>query len=558
MSTNGATHKNRAAALFTSYGLTVLLVAAATAVRWGLGYAFGPMPPFLTFYPALMLAALIGGLGPGLVATGLGGLAANYFFIPPIGSLRITNFGDGVALGLFCFVGASISIITDRLRAARAGQARRESEERYRTLFDAMTEGFALHEIICDEKGKPCDYRFLEINPAFERLTGLKRDDLLGKTVRDVMPETEPYWIETYGKVALTGEPVHFENFASSLQRHYEVFAYSPAPGQFAALFTDVTVRKKAEIALQASEQRWATTLSRIGDAVIATDVAGRITFMNAVAEEMTGWTLEEASVRPMTEVFNIINEQTRGEVENPVAKVLRQGMVVGLANHTILVKKDGTEVPIDDSGAPIRDGDGHTTGVVLVFRDITGRREAEEALRKARDELEERVIERTEALRRQADLLELAYDAIILRDLDSRVIFWNARARDVYGFTEDEAIGQVSLTLLQTKFSMPFEEHMEVLTREGHWEGELTHMAKDGRRLVVLSRQALQRDESGRPVAIMEMNLDITEQKRIEAQLRQAQKMEALGTLSGGIAHDFNNILAAIIGFTELVHDVV
>ena len=116
-----------------------------------------------------------------------------------------------------------------------------------------------------------------------------------------------------------------------------------------------------------------------IGDAVIATDVEGKIAFMNAVAEEMTGWTLIEAATKPVTEVFNIINEQTRSQVENPVAKVLREGMIVGLANHTILVKKDGTEVPIDDSGAPIRDKDGNTTGVVLVFRDITERKRAGE-----------------------------------------------------------------------------------------------------------------------------------------------------------------------------------
>ncbi len=131
--------------------------------------------------------------------------------------------------------------------------------------------------------------------------------------------------------------------------------------------------------ALRTSEERWSTTLSSIGDAVIATDVKGKITFMNAVAQGLTGWTLEEAAAKPVTEIFNIINEQTRTQVENPVTKVLREGMIVGLANHTVLIRKDGSEIPIDDSGAPIRDEVGNTRGVVLIFRDITERKEAEE-----------------------------------------------------------------------------------------------------------------------------------------------------------------------------------
>jgi PAS domain S-box-containing protein len=135
---------------------------------------------------------------------------------------------------------------------------------------------------------------------------------------------------------------------------------------------------------LRESEQRWATTVASIGDGIITTDVVGRITFMNAIAESLTGWKLNEASQKPVVEVFNIINEHTRQKVESPVAKVLEKGNIIGLANHTILVRKDGKEVPIDDSGAPIRDLNGKTTGVVLVFRDITERKRAEDELREA------------------------------------------------------------------------------------------------------------------------------------------------------------------------------
>jgi PAS domain S-box-containing protein len=145
--------------------------------------------------------------------------------------------------------------------------------------------------------------------------------------------------------------------------------------------FVDITERKLAYEALTESEQRYSTTLASIGDAVITTDIEGKINFMNGVAEELTGWKFAEASKMPTKAVFDIVNEHTRLEVENPIAKVLEKGAIIGLANHTILIRRDGTEVAIDDSGAPIKDYDGNTTGVVLVFRDITERKRVEEEL---------------------------------------------------------------------------------------------------------------------------------------------------------------------------------
>jgi PAS domain S-box-containing protein len=259
--------------------------------------------------------------------------------------------------------------ITDRTKAE---SALKESEKKYSSLFNTMLEGFALHEIICDANDKPVNYAFLDINPAFEQLTGLKKDTIIGKTVLEVMPDTEPVWIEKYGNVALTGVPVSFENYSRALQRYYHVVAFSPQKKYFAVIFNDITEQKHTEQLIADEKERLAVTLRSIGDGVITTDTHGNITNMNNVAEELTGWKLHEAQGMPLSTVFNIINETTRKACENPVTKTLATGMVVKLANHTLLISRNGVERIIADSGAPIIDNNHKIIGVVLVFRDIT------------------------------------------------------------------------------------------------------------------------------------------------------------------------------------------
>ena len=145
------------------------------------------------------------------------------------------------------------------------------------------------------------------------------------------------------------------------------------------SMFADVTRLKQVEETLRVTEQQLSTTLRSIGDAVISTDAAGRVSFLNEVAETLTGWGTEEARGVPLDQVFNIVDESTRRPVESPVAEVIREGGIVGLTNHTILVRRNGTEISIDDSAAPIRDSKGGLVGVVLIFRDITKKRREDE-----------------------------------------------------------------------------------------------------------------------------------------------------------------------------------
>lgn len=202
--------------------------------------------------------------------------------------------------------------------------------------------------------------------------------------------------------------------------------------------------RKTMELAEQ--REFFRVTLSSIGDAVISTDTESRITFLNPVAEAMTGWKSDEAIGQPLENVFHIINEQTRKPAPNPVAKVLREGTVVGLANHTALIARDGNETAIADSAAPIRDGTGKISGVVMVFHEVTEQRRAEAALREshqllsqAHDELEKRVHERTAELKNANENL---------RDLSTRLLKLQDEERRRLARELHDSVGQILAAL--------------------------------------------------------------------------------------------------------------
>ncbi len=201
------------------------------------------------------------------------------------------------------------------------------------------------------------------------------------------------------------------------------------------------------------------------------------------------------------------------------------------------------------------------TTSVKLRFQNsglvsyITEHRRMEEELHKSHERLELCVKERTAELARQAHLLELTHDAIVVRDMEGRITFWNKGAEEMYGWSRDETLGEIVFDLLETEYPGGMDKAEVMRCSEGWWEGEVIQKARDGSRITVASRCAPQ-TENGVQIGVLAIDTDITEQKRVEEQLRQSQKLEALGTLAGGIAHDFNNILAAIIGFTELADD--
>jgi len=273
-------------------------------------------------------------------------------------------------------VRAVIAIAHDITERKQAEEALKESEEKYRNLFMNMTEEVHFWKLVRDEEGRIKTWRLVDANPPTLKTWGKTLEGIKGKTTDEIFgPGATEHYMSVVQKIMTEGVPYSFEDYFRNLDKYFR-FTSVPLGDYFITTGADITGIKKIQEALQESEQRYATTLASIGDAVIATDIEGRVTFMNTVAEKLTGWTLDEASMVPAKAVFNIINEYTLQKVDDPITKVLENGAIIGLANHTILVRKDGTEVPIDDSGAPIKDRNGNTTGVVLVFRDITERKQ--------------------------------------------------------------------------------------------------------------------------------------------------------------------------------------
>jgi PAS domain S-box-containing protein len=251
-------------------------------------------------------------------------------------------------------------------------------------------------------------------------------------------------------------------------------------------------------------------TLGSIGDAVITTDTKGRVTYLNAVAESLTGWLHYEALGQRLDRVFRINDEHNRRTLENPAISALREGSAVGLANHSVLIGRDGVERPIDNSAAPIKDERGHDLGCVLIFRDVSERRRWKKA-----------EADRLLSARLLAAIVESSDDAIISKTLDSVIQSWNAGAERLFGYTSEQAVGR-HISLIIPPECIAEEDHIIATLKAGqrvdHFETE--RLRSDGRRILVsLTISPIKDDATGNIVGASKIARDITERKQAEAE---------------------------------------
>lgn len=337
-------------------------------------------------------------------------------------------------------------LLTSLKMAFRLFQSRRLAA----VTFDHSINGLCVHRLLYDEAGVPYDCEYLKVNEAFERQTGFAAKDVIGRTVGDLYPRGEAREIiDLYVDVISNRTPVRKEIWFEPTASWYELSVFPTQGDEFTAVVQNVTERKVALEGLAQEKERLRVTLQSVGDAVLATDAEGRVTFVNRVAEQLTGYSADAATGQPLSDIFRIVNAFNREPTENPVERVLEEGRIVGLANHTVLLSADGGEYQIADSAAPIRDAEGRIIGVVLVFRDVTEEYAIQQELR-----------ERERDMARAQQLANLGSWRI---DMSSGVVTASPQAHRIYGVEEPE----ISFQRVQTYPLPGYRKMLDAALRE-------------------------------------------------------------------------------------------
>jgi PAS domain S-box-containing protein len=291
----------------------------------------------------------------------------------------------------------------DVTQRKRTEDALRESEARFRNLFESMDEGFTECEIIYDAAGRPIDYRYLAVNPAFGKVSGRSVEQMQGRTVSEAIPGIEPFWIETYGRIVRTGKSERFANTVAALGKHFEVYAWRSGPGRFAAVFGDVTERKRSEEALRESRAKLEAALASMTEAVFISDTEGRFIHLNGAVATFYRFPSKDECAKTLAEYPAVIDvflpDGTPAPLEMWAVPRALRGEVATNAEYTLRRKNTGETWIGSYSFSPIRDPDGRIAGAVVVARDITDRKRAEEEIRLLNTELEQRVRDRTAQL---------------------------------------------------------------------------------------------------------------------------------------------------------------
>ncbi len=322
----------------------------------------------------------------------------------------------------------------------------------------------------------------------------------------------------------------------------------------------DISERKRFEEQLREERERLHVTLASIGDGVIVTDLAGHVQFLNPVGEALTGWKQSEAKGQPLEVVFQIFNEHTHRPVVNPALRALKEGRIVGLANHTVLIARDGAKHLLDDSGSPVRRADGTVIGAVLIFRDVGDRRAAEESRA------------------RLAAIVESSDDAIIGKDLQGRITSWNKGAERIFGYTKNEMLGELILRLIPPDRLNEEEEILEHLRRGGRMDHfETVRISKDGHKIPVSLTISPIKDAAGNVIGASKIARDITRRKQTDEALSKAreelevhaldlearvaertahlqQSVAELEGVSYSLSHDMRAPLRTIQSFSQIV----
>jgi PAS domain S-box-containing protein len=423
---------------------------------------------------------------------------------------------------------------------AKTKEELRTSEERYRTLFTSIDEGFCVIEMMFDDDGTPYDYCFIEVNPMFEKQTGLK--DAVGKTARELVPNLEPHWFEIYGRVATTGESVRFSDESQAMDgRWFEVYASrvgNETSRRVAIVFNNITERKKAELALRDSEEKLRMILESASEyAIFSMDLAGNVTSWNTGAANILGY--QESEILGKSSFIIFTPEDREAEApEKEMQTALRTGRAGDNRWH---LRKDGTRFWATGTLMLLSDASGNLQGFLKIMRDRTRERAAEEAL----EESEARL-----SLTIQAGNLGI-WDS----DLIKKQTYWSSEQEKLFGLAAGEFDGSFSKHVHPEDRTRVLRRIAEVKATGEQYQDEFRVIHPDGSVHWLAGRGRVLRNKAGEATRLIGINFDITERKQRELNTRFLLELNTtVRTLSKGdeIERTVVNALGSYLNVTN------
>lgn len=412
------------------------------------------------------------------------------------------------------------------------------SRIRLASVFESMVEGFAHHEIICDEQGQPVDYRFIDVNPAFQKLTGLVAAEITGKRAMEVMPGLSSTWIEKYGRVALSGEPETFEHYDPILGKHFKVVAFSNQKGQFATIFEDISQRIESEQELRDSENKY-RQLTDLTPEGILIHVDFIIVYANKSAVRILGG--DNPDILVGRKILDFVDPEYQKIASERMKLITGKGETVPVVEEK-LIRLNGERFFSEVSAVPFEISG--KRAVQVIFNDISERKSREDDLKIL------------------AQAIDSIKECVSMTDTRNKILFVNKAFCNTYGYSQEELIGN-NISMVRSPEELNPNEVNEILTETlgGGWSGEAMNRKKDGTDFPVHISTAIIQGNDNEPLALIGIATDITERKKNQEELIAAkEKAEESDRLKSAflanISHEIRTPMNSILGFTELLQE--